>query len=250
MFLKRLAVENLGGIRHTEIILQSNIAQIKCDHTDEISFAIETVFACFPSKDFSPPVRAGKNSMIHAETVIKDRAYKVYAKGIGLDLSAETVNEPKEATEEYLSHIKRCAEENRLCRLDKSFGTGYHGPTVYLNEDKYFKPGELCRITDGIGTTCSFRSCLKRYLETDSITCASDCGVLSHFDTVRFWDSFGKIRDPHYEGKPLLIINPTKEIKNILENKPKLTDRQIIFVYSDETGGCFPRPRKDDNAGK
>ena len=54
--------------------------------------------------------------------------------------------------------------------------------------------------------TCSFRKCLKDYLNQKSIAATdSDSNAIRFIDTVCFGDDFGKMRDLHYEGKTLLV---------------------------------------------
>ena len=233
MYIKRLSLEGVGRVGRITVDLKSDISDVEIRFADEVCFAVGVATANGSLKEKYPPVRADKRSSICAEVFVGGKRFTIRARGKNFDISAEADvhNEEYDSdTEEYLSLMKRCDVEDRLSLIDGKHRSPYHDLNVFLNEEKHFRPGELRRITDGIGTTRSFRSALKQYLLAETIAPEEKRGLLSRLDAVRFWDSFGKTRDMHYEGKPLLLVGLTDEEKKIVSGAAPLLDRQVIVI--------------------
>ena len=238
MYVKRLSLEGVGRVGRLTLDLVDGYNEIKSRFADDIVSALGTVTSNGAIKEIYPPVRADKKSSIFAEVSVGGKRFAVRARGKNLGVSAETGvhNEEYDSdTEEYLSFMRCCAVEDRLSLIDCNHKSTYHDLNVFQNEEKHFRSGELRRITDGIGTTRSFRTALKQYLISETIAPEEKRGLLSRLDAVRFWDSFGKTRDMHYEGKPLLLVGLTDGEKEILRSAAPLLDRQIIVITPQRT---------------
>ena len=233
MYVKRLSLEGVGRVGRLTLDLVDGYNEIKSRVADEIVSALGAVTANREVKEIYPPKWADKKTSIFAEVSADGKRFAVRAGGKDLDVSAETDVHNAEFdsdTEEYLSLMRRCAVEDRLSLIDGKHRSPYHDLNVFLNEEKHFRPGELRRITDGIGTTRLFRAALKQYLISETIAPEDKRCLLSRLDAVRFWDSFGKTRDMHYEGKPLLLVGLTGGEKEVLRGAAPLLDRQIVVI--------------------
>ena len=160
--------------------------------------------------------------------------YRVTSIGIPTKVLAVRVSNDgtaEETTDEYFSAISRCVEEDRISFWDGSKNGAYYGVERYEAEEKYYRTGEFAHVTNGMGITCSFRKCLKDYLNQKSIAATdSDSNAIRFIDTVCFWDDFGKIRDLHYEGKPLLVKDVSPDIICSIQEYDRQIDRQKLMI--------------------
>ena len=181
-----------------------------------------------------PPVAAGKCTRLYAEVIVGNLKYQVTSNGIPTKISAFRFNQDgtvKNATGEYSSVMRRSAEENRISFFDGSNHGTYFGLERYEAEEKFYRKGEFSRVTAGMGATRTFRKCLKDYLNQKSIAVASnDSNAIRFIDTVCFWDEFGKMRDPHYEGKPLLIEDVTPDNAGLIQKYGQQIGRQKLLI--------------------
>ena len=186
-----------------------------------------------PIHDIDPPVAAGQCTKLYAEVVVGDLKYQVTSNGVPTNISAVRVNQDEtiEATDEFFSVMSRCEEENRISFFDESNNGTNFGLEQYEAEEKFYRKGELARITDGMGATCTFRKCLKDYLNQKSIAATdSDSNAIRFIDTVCFWDDFGKMRDLHYEGKPLLVKDVSPDIVCSIQKYDRQIGRQKLLI--------------------
>lgn len=54
--------------------------------------------------------------------------------------------------------------------------------------------------------------------------------AIRFIDTACFWDDFGKIRDLHYEGKPLLVKDVSPDIICSIQEYDRQIDRQKLLI--------------------
>ena len=240
MYVKRLSLEGVGRVGRLTLDLADGYNEIKSRVADEIVSALGAVTANREVKEIYPPKWADKKSSIFAEVSADGKRFAVRVRGKDLTLSAVAdVHNAEFAsdTEEYFSLMRRCAVEDRLCLIDVKRASKYHDLNVFLSEEKNFRPGELRRITDGIGTTRSFRAALRQYLVSETVAPEGKRCLLSRIDAVRFWDVFGKTRDMHYEGKPLLLVGVGGEAADVLPDLAELIKRQVVvFAPCTENG--------------
>lgn len=184
--------------------------------------------------DIDPPVAAGQCTKLYAEVLVGDLKYQVHSNGVSAKISAVRVTQDgtvEEATDEYSSVMNRCEEESRISFFDRSKNGAYYGLERYETEEKFYRTGEFARVTDGMGTTCSFRRCLKDYLNQKAVVgTGADCAAIHFVDTVCFWDDFGKMRDLHYEGKPLLVKDVSPDIVCLIQKYDRQIDRQKLLI--------------------
>lgn len=163
---------------------------------------------------------------VRAEVVAEGREYLVRAGP--RSFSATDKSDGGDRSDEYRALMSRSPEEDRILLFD-----GKEGDVLarYLNEDRFFKPGELSRVTCGMGATRTFRDCLRDYTENRSLLTDDDRGpLLSFLDAARFWDEFGRIRDFRYEGKPLLVRDADAETADRLIRLAGEMDRPILIL--------------------
>ena len=186
----------------------------------------------------------GQNTRLYAEIETDGGAFcveKLHGRDRTLTTKTTRQGEVGDVYKQYRTFMNRSHDEDSICFFDAS-----EKPLIpnrifrYLYEDKFYFPGEFGKLTNGLGNTKTFRTYLKNYigkdlplLETDTDPPAAEKG-LSPFgkflDVARCWDGFCKIRDLHYEGKPLLIANPQTNLQEILPSNLNI-ERQILFFY-------------------
>lgn len=217
MRIKRLEIdgeETVGGARDGAVTAV-------CPDPGRVFRAVCSVLLLSPTLKIAP-LRA----KIRAEVVAEGREYLVVTGP--RSFSATDKSDGEERTDEYRALMSRSPEEDRILLFD-----GKECDTLdrYLKEDRYFKPGELSRVTCGMGATRTFRDCLRDYTENRSLLADDESDpVLSFLDAARFWDELGKIRDFRYEGKPLLVRDADAETADRLIRLAGETDRQILIL--------------------
>lgn len=238
MYIKRLTIDNFGSIIHFDMHLPKTVALIETCDSHSVTSAVRILLLYASIHDIDPPVAAGQCTKLYAEVVAGDLNYQVTSNGI--KISAFRINKDssvEEVTDEYFYAVSCCEEEDRISFLDGSKNGAYYGLERYASEDKFYRAGEFARVTDGMGATSVFRRCLKNYLNDKAITVAdADNSAVRFIDTVCFWDDFGKMRNMHYDGKPLLVKDPSPDIVSSIQKYGQQIDRQKLLMTRHKEG--------------
>lgn len=233
MYVQRLMVNNYGAIRQFDMRLPKGIAVIDCIDPHAIISALRILLLYAPLNMIDPPVTMRPHTKLFAEVKTGSLKYHVLSQGRSPELSAAIADKDEKqagANDAYRAFMRRSAEENRICVFDPEAHTDF-GLDRYLHDEKYFCPGELARMTNGMGTTDSFRIFLKKYRSRRSVAEAiGNDNAFRFMDAARFWDGFGKLRDIHYEGKPLLIKEPSPDLQRLLIENYHDLDRQLFLI--------------------
>jgi len=221
--IHRLTLAERDGSGGREWSFPGGVCRVGCDDPETLLSA----FALLLCPGSAPPKRGG--AKIRAEIEAGGTVYRVSLTGKKLSAGAKrSGGEETEGTvREYLSLLRRCPEEDRLCFFPPADGDDFD-PETYLRAEE---PGRLLRGTAGMAATESFRRCLKSSLLSSPAPRGATGPLLSYLETVRFWDRFGRLRDLHYEGKPLLIRLPRVPPEAAALCRA-FTDRQIVFLES------------------
>ncbi len=217
MRIKRLEIdgeETVGGARDGAVTAV-------CPDPGIAVRAVCSVLLLSPTLKIAP-LRA----KIRAEVAAGGREYLVRAGP--RSFSVADPSDGGDRTDEYRALMSRSPEEDRILLFGGDEGNAL---ARYMNEDRFFKPGELSRVTCGMGATRTFRDCLRDYTENRSLLTDDERDpLLSFLDAARFWDEFGRIRDFRYEGKPLLVRDADAETADRLVRLAGETDRQILIL--------------------
>ena len=272
MLLKKITIQNLGAVDAFECDFENALNIVKNCYTDEISGAIQFILN---HRAFSlPKIWVRRSTKIEALVCILEKEYLLLAtpnlKQNDLCLRAYDVD-GHDKTREYLYLTSHCAEQD-LCEVfDKDTPKMFFRPIQYLDEERYYSPGDLSKSTDRLSETKAFRSYLKTfikdfkaetirdgkryelYLKKDgryAVRYKNDNDMpvflseseqtlfryLCFLRTAEFWRGFEELRNLHAINKPLLIkdfLSHIDESINI-ENLLQRTmelERQVIILY-------------------
>ena len=234
MYIKRLLIENFGEIARLNKTFTADICTLNTEFADDLLSAVRLLLGCPTDKSRGRPPKRSKSTKLYAEVVTENALYKIESCGRRYEpkVSAIPLNRFETASPSgYFSAVRQCEEEIRLCFPDMSdIENAPYDLEQYLNEEKYYAPGELRRLTDGMGVTPTFRRALKNFLEYRTLSPDLKNPILSFVDTARFWDEFKSTVNIHHEGKPLFIKNLSEKDRKILKENRKVINRQIIFI--------------------
>ena len=271
MLLKKITIQNLGAVDSFECDFENGLNIVKNRHTDEIFGAIQFVLNHRAFSLLNHWVR--RNTKIEALVGILGTEYLLRAipnlKRNDLCLRAHDMD-GNEKTREYLYVTSHCTEQD-LCEVfNKDSEKIFFKPIQYLDEDRYYSPGNLSKCTDQLSETKAFRSYLKTfvknfkpetirdgkryelYLRKDGsyavrYTGENDMPVflseseqtlfryLCFLRTAEFWQGFEELRNLHSVRKPILIGDFLERIDEAIETKYLLEracrlNRQIIIL--------------------
>lgn len=234
MYLKRLLIENFGEIKRLDKTFSADISTVNTDFADDLLSAVRLLLGCHLDKNRGRPPKRSKSTRLYAEVVTENAIYKIESCGRRYEptVCAIPLNRFETASPSgYFSAVRQCEEEIRLCFPDMpDIENAPYDLEQYMNEEKYYAPGELRRLTDGMSATPTFRRALKNFLEYRTLSPDLKSPILSFVDTVRFWDEFKSTVNIHHEGKPLFIKNLSEKDRKILKENRELMNRQIIFI--------------------
>lgn len=253
MFIRRLSVDNFGGIAHFEKSLSSQPAVVI---TNDPKALISVVSLLLESKcpyPAPPAPLAGQDKRLYAEIETNNGVFnveKLYDRNDTLTTKITHRDRSGNVYADYQTFMHRSPEEDDICFFNASKKQLAPNRLFrYSNEEKFYSPGELGSLTGGMGTTKTFRACLKNYIYKESLlpeinldpfVTKEKVPFWEFLDTAQFWDKFCKIRDLHYEGKPLLVANFPAGPKESLP--PNLNmERQILFVSNTNCANLIRR---------
>ena len=234
MYIKRLLIENFGEIKQLDKTFAADIGTLNTEFANDLLYAVKLLLGCPTDKSRGRPPKRSKSTKLYAEVVTENALYKIESRGRRYvpTVCAIPLNRFETASQSgYFSAIRQCEEEIRLCFPDfPDYENAPFDLERYLCEEKYYAPGELMGLSDGMGATPTFRRALKHFLEYRTISPDLKSPILSFVDTVRFWDEFKSTVNIHHEGKPLFIKNLSEKDRKILKENRELINRQIIFI--------------------
>lgn len=234
MYIKRLLIEDFGKIKRLDKTFTADICTVNTDFADDLLSAVRLPLGCPLNKSRGRPPKRSKSTRLYAEVVTENALYKIESCGRRYEpkVSAITLNRFEAASPSgYFSAIRQCEEEIRLCFPDMSdIENAPYDLERYLQEDRYYESGELCKLTDGMCVTATFRRALKNFLEYRTLSPDVKSPMLSYIDIVRFWDDFKSTVNIHHEGKPLFVNGLNAKDKKLLKENRDLISRQIIFI--------------------
>ena len=231
MYLKRLLIENFGEIKRLDKTFAADVGTVNTDFADDLLSAAKLLLGCPLDKSRGRTPKRTKNTKLYAEVVTENALYKIESRGRRYEpiICAIPLNRFEAASPSgYFSDIRQCEEEFRLCFPD--IENIHCNLERYLCEDKYFEPGELKGLTDGMSATVTFRRALKHFLTFSTLSPDIKSPMLSFIDAVRFWDDFKSTVNIHHEGKPLFVKGLNAKDKKLLKENRELIGRQIIFL--------------------
>lgn len=234
MYLKRLLIVNFGEIARLDKTFAADICTMNTEFTDDLLSAVKLLLGCPLDKSRGRAKLLSKKTKLYAEAVTEHAIYKIESRGrrykpvvTAIPLSRFETASPSG----YYSAVRQCKEEMRLCFPDMSdFENAPFNLERYLCADKYFVPGELSELTDGMGNTATFRRTLKHFLQYCTFSPDIKNPIFSYIDAVRFWDDFKTTVNIHHEGKPLFIKGLSARDKKLLNDNRETINRQIIFI--------------------
>lgn len=234
MYLKRLLIENFGSIERLDKTYAADIGTINTDFPDDLLSAVKLMLGCPLDKSRGRAKLLSKKAKLYAEVVTENAIYIIESRGRRYEptINAIPLNTFETVSPSgYYSVVRQCKEEMRLCFPDMSdFENAPFNLERYLCADKYFVPGELTELTDGMGNTATFRRKLKHFLQYCTFSPDIKNPIFSYIDAVRFWDDFKTAVNMHHEGKPLFIKGLRVKDERLIKETRELMNRQIIII--------------------
>lgn len=246
MNIRKLKIEHFGSISCFEAVFHSDLIVISGRNSEIIASAVklltggrlskqENFLFCSDTVRLSAEVELDREEIYYIE--IKDSAQT------GLPVfRALKPDAHEDHTEEYFMRVRQSGEEEISNIFSDFKNRRYpHKIKCYMDTEKYYPNGNFGDITDGIGTTKTFRSYLKNYIRTykpqclrkgkeyllildnngefrvthpklpvDTVPNLSESeNILYHYlcflNLSEFWYGIEQIKDIHYVPRPLII---------------------------------------------
>lgn len=266
MYITKLSIKNYGNIAFETILFEEQATIVTADFCDEIVSALKIILG-YSSK--SSYLR--KTSSIKAECVADSLIRVEYS---GATLKALNEND-EDITEYYLNLISHNTEEDSLNIFQHFKKQKYpHRLLKYKDVDKYYGMHDFRNITDGYGTTRSFRAFLNDYIKNfepirinkdkeyfiqllpsgefivkygdESITphLSESESLLYHYICflclADFWSRAESIRNINRVDKPIIVsdflerIDDCISLSDVMERTLQL-ERQVIIIAPNKT---------------
>lgn len=261
MYITKLFIKNYGNIAFETILFEEHTTIVTANFCDEIVSAIKMILG-YSSK--SSYLR--KTSFIKAECVADFLIRVEYSGG-----TLKALNENNEdITEYYLNLISHNTEEDSLNVFNHFKKQKYpHRLLKYKDVDKYYGMHDFRNITDGYGTTRSFRAFLNDYIKNfkpirinknkeyfiqllpsgEFIVQYKDESITPHLSESEsalyhyicflcladFWSRAESIRNINRIDKPIIVsdflerIDDSINLSDIMERTLQL-ERQVIII--------------------
>ena len=241
MILKQITIQNLGSVEFFTYDFAKGFNVIRNRYTDERAYAIQIVLNHKVTS--LPTFWARRDSKVEALVSIEEKQYLLTAthelKQENLCLQACDEN-GADVTSEYLYLTSHCIEHD-LADVFREDPEDYFCRALrYADEDRYFRPRELSKLTDGFSDVKTFRSYLRsfvkdfqpepiregkryefvlrengrygvRYSDDESLPVYLSESeqtlfrYLCFLKTAEFWHGFEELRNLHAIKKPLLV---------------------------------------------
>ena len=233
MYIKRLEIDPFEECGPIGISFAEDVTVIDHNVGQTVVGAIKLLLLYSSQYGVDLPFSAGKPAKLFAEVVAGDATYHVRSCGLAGGLTVQRLAKDgtiTRAEEAYCALMRRCAEENRISIVAGVHNGSDYGLERYRREDRYYGAGVFARVTDGMCLTHSFRRCVRQHMRQNAAEAPNaDTPARPWIDTVRFWNAFGKMRDLHYEGKPLVVDQTLLSFVSapVLF---RMTGRQVLIV--------------------
>ncbi len=234
MYIRRLIIENYVGIGHLDLRLTKKTNRIGCPCPETVVTALQKLLIYVPPDSTSLSPGTSEDTRLCADVRAGGTDFRVEIRGTPGKMTAVSgdVGHDPDLLKQYRYFMDRCPEEDFTSVFIKG-QQNIRKVQSYINEDRDFRPGEFSRITAGIGATNSFRTCVRDFILRHPVqreNAREEGDEYSFLDTALFWDAFGKLRNIHYEGKPLIMCEPSPVLIKKAEDNLIRTDRQIILI--------------------
>ena len=266
MYIQYITIRNFGAVRsyHTQLSRKVNLLDSR--HADEIATAV-SLLLCNKSARAMPPVWLREDSLISAAVYLENIRYCVSLKPVTGRLQL-FVTDPTgiDATAQYQYILSRCLEQDTVESFD-----GRDSTTPLCLHQYWCREAEgLPNRTEGVTNFETFRSYLHSYIHefcpepinhpkryriaidsqgkftvnaldhSGKIYLSETEEKLFHYSCflhiVEFWAGFEKLRNLHYEKKPLLIRNflelldDSINVQDLIKRTKKLQRQILIFT--------------------
>lgn len=258
MIIKRITIKNFGPIKFYDTVLTPKLNILDNIFISEISTVIELVL-CSKVLSEHHSVGVRDDTLIRADVLVEEGSYYIELKSIDQGLLKLIALDDKgtDVTDSYCSLISHCMEQDTIDIFDGRDSSFPLRLCWYKGCDNYEVPKDLYSRSNYLISTKTFRSHLIQYIKTFEpeainnnknykaainnkgkfeVVCPGVSGEISLSQTeeklfwyicflniAEFWEDIEKIRDMHYEKKPLLI-------KNFLEFLDQSTDMDSLIV--------------------
>ncbi len=215
MLIKRLRIRDARGTLSLDSSF-GRVVQLAFAESDTVKKAVGALLknrALLPNESDLKWI-----GQINAEIVIKGKSYfitvKKAPKGNGF-VNTVTTGSGKQFSGFYELIHQNMEEESLSCfvcdlkdRYSDRFGK-------YREADRYYSGNTFSALTEGIGTTRMFRSCLKdsmKFLEPDDIMFENEAvyELVCFIDINVFWHRIEEIRDMNRVWQPVFIPDPDR----------------------------------------
>ena len=258
MNIRRLKIENCAGVGCFESVFLSDMIVLSGRNSEIVASAIKLLTGGRLSKREEWIFRSDAATLYAEIEFDRKELYDVEIRGsaqTGLpEYRALKPNVHEDHTEEYLMRIRQ-SEEEEISNVFSDFKKrGYpHKIKYYKDLEKYYPDNSFADLTDGIGTTKTFRSYLRNYLcaykpqrlrkDKEFLLILSDNGefkvihpdlpidtmpylsesenILYHYlcflNLSEFWYGIEQIKDIHHIRRPLLISDFAERINSSID---------------------------------
>ncbi len=245
MILKKLTIKKFGGIEHFDVPFHEQVTAITVPDTESVVKAIGLATNNKNLIDCSEAFDVSENTEIILKLEIAGHPYTITARG--QPHSSECIYEATDCKTNaavdvsiLFRNMRLCEEEEDLIYYRYDTKNAFSNRLLhYKDPEKYYALGDFQKKTNGFGSTQTFRTYLKEFIQKygayDSFTglykaeLRSDgsfiwyCPTLPNFTAVlndrekklfdyycyievnKFWCGFEDIRDINHEKWPMLI---------------------------------------------
>ncbi len=245
MILKKLTIKEFGGIEHFDAPFHEQVTAITVPDTESVVKAIGLATNNKNLIDCSEAFDVSENTEIILKLEIAGHPYTITARG--QPHSSECIYEATDCKTNaavdvsiLFRNMRLCEEEEDLIYYRYDTKNAFSNRLLhYKDPEKYYALGDFQKKTNGFGSTQTFRTYLKEFIQKygayDSFTglykaeLRSDgsfiwyCPTLPNFTAVlndrekklfdyycyievnKFWCGFEDIRDINHEKWPMLI---------------------------------------------
>ena len=244
MILKKLTIKNFGGIKHFDTPFQEQVTAITVPDTESIVKAIGLATNNKSLIDRSKAFTVSGNTQIILKLEIAGHPYTITARG---QPYSECIYEAADCKTNAAVDVSLLFGNMRLCEEEEDLIYYRYDPKNafsnrllrYKDPEKYYALGDFQKKTNGSGSTQTFRTYLKEFIQkygtNDSFTDSYKAELRSDGSFVRrcptlpysiadlnerekklfdydcyievnkFWCGFEDIRDINHEKWPMLI---------------------------------------------
>ena len=273
MILKELTIEQFGKIEHLNLPFHEEVTVITVPDTESIVKAIGLTTNNKRLIDSSEEFAVSDNTKIILKLEIAGHPYTITARG--QPHSSECIYEATDCKTNATVDVSILFRNMRLCEEEEDLIYYRYDPKNafsnrllhYKDPEKYYALGDFQKKTNGFGSTQTFRTYLKEFIQkygtngscTDPYKAElrSDgsfvrcCPTIPHFiadlseqekklfdydcyiEVNKFWCGFEDIRDINHEKWPMLIdagnLNEYPDFHRLLA-KSKSLGKQLVIM--------------------